>query len=430
MAERQWKLEVTDLGGRDTLHEAVVRAATWVSALEVGRRTIGEEGSIPAGASCQVAPDGIVTVFDVIGRRSYQLTPVSSADALAFAKASSAPPQAPVSAQPAPGSSAPPPPPPAAVAQSTPRTDSPRPSSPPTEAIAEAVTLVNHRDQEPTETNPLTFRERMYAVTVPLHPGTAEQLAVKLLRRLQAELAGRRGAKFVHIAIFDHDWTDQPRRPPVVRLQWKDWRRTIDIEFPLEDATRTSERPGASSMPPAPTEDRLAIAFEASRDLLFMNSRAEALEFGIRLIDELIPSDAAAACLFDINTDEFRFVATSGMGAAKRHGQAVKSDQGLFGAAASLNERNLLQLADAHQDERFDPQADGISGLEIHAALYLPLMFEGRLLGMLQLLNGPAQGLFSEGDCEVLSYVGEQLSAFIAEVRSRPPGSPQQRSFA
>ncbi len=420
MAERQWKLEVTDLGGHDTLHEAVVRAATWVAALEFGRNTIGEEGGIPPGASCQVAPNGIVTVFDVIGRRSYQLTPVSEADALAFAKAPSELP---------PVHASPPPPPPTATRPRRERTDSPRPSSPPAHEVAEAVILMNHRDQEPSEANPLTFRERMYAVTVPLHPGTAEQLAIKLLRRVQAGLAGRRGAKFVHIAIFDHEWTDEPRRPPVVRLQWKDWRRTIDIEFPLEDATRTSERPGASSMPPAPTEDRIAIAFEASRDLLFLNNRAEALEFAIRLLDELIPSDAAAACLFDINTDEFRFVATSGMGATKRHGRAIQSDQGLFGAAASLKERNLLQLADAHKDERFDPEADGISGLEIHAALYLPLMFEGRLLGMLQLVNGPAQGLFSEGDCEVLSYVGEQLSAFIAEVRSRPPGAPQPQSF-
>ncbi len=418
MAQKQWKLEITELGGVDTLHQAVVRAATWVAALEEGRQSFGEEGGIPPGASCQVAPDGIVTVFDVIGRRSYQLTPVSEADAVAFAKEPSESPE-------------PPPTPPAAAAPpSRARTDSPHPSSPPADEVESSLTLVEHRDQEPSDANPLTFRERMYAVTVPLHPGTAEQLAIKLLRRLQSELAGRQGAKFVHLAIFDHDWTDQPRRPPVVRLQWKDWRRTIDIEFPLEDATRAPGQEGASSRPPAPTEDRLAAAFEACRDLLFLKNRAEAMEFAIRLLDELIPSDASAACLFDINTDEFRFVATGGMGAASRHGRAVKSDQGLFGAAASLNERSILQLGDAHKDERFDPAVDGISGLEIHSALYEPLIHEGRLLGMIQLVGGPARGFFGEGDCEVLNYVVEQLSAFVAQVRSRPPDTSAQESFA
>ncbi len=272
----------------------------------------------------------------------------------------------------------------------------------------------------------------MYAVPVSFETGTGEKLAIKLLRDLQKEIAKERGAKFVRIELFDHIWKSVPERPPVVRLEWKDWNESIDIEFPLEDETRDdetghSEAPRVSSVPPPPTEDRLAIAFEACHDLLFMKTRAEALEFAVHLLEELVPSEATAAFLFDINTDQFRIVAARGAGAKARHGQGIPCSSGILAAASELAEHAVLVLADAAADPRYDENIDGVPGLDVRALLYRPLIHRGRMFGVLQLANGALRGMFTEADCEVVDYITQQLSAFVARGASMPNAAAVKR---
>src|SRR5690606_1899619 len=93
---------------------------------------------------------------------------------------------------------------------------------------------------------------------------------------------------------------------------------------------------------PASPDDRLASAFEALQDLFFLSTPLEGLEFVVRLLDDLIPCEAASACLYDINTDEFRFVALTGPGADERRGEGVPRLVGLFGAASLCAGEALL----------------------------------------------------------------------------------------
>jgi len=260
----------------------------------------------------------------------------------------------------------------------------------------------------------------MYAVPVPLQTGTGEKLATKLLRREQEDLLQERGAKYIRIELFDHIWKGTPDRPPVVRIEWKDWSKSIDIEFPLENEAQQSEAPKLSSLPPPPTEDRLAAAFEACHDLLFLSNRADALEFAVHLLEELVPSEATAAFLLDINTDELRIVAARGASASARRGQALPSSSGLLAAASRLAEHAVLVLADAPADPRYDERIDGVPGLDVRALLYRPLVHRGRLFGVLQLANGVTGRMFSEADCEVVDYVTQRLSAFVARGASLP----------
>jgi GAF domain-containing protein len=268
----------------------------------------------------------------------------------------------------------------------------------------------------------------MFAVPVPFETGTGEKLATQLLRRVQDEIARERGAKFVRIEVFDHLWKGSPDHPPVVRLEWKDWQGTIDIEFPLEDYARESEAPRISSVPAPPTEDRLAAAFEACHDLLFMKNRAEALEFAAHLLEELVPSEATAAFLLDINTDQFRVVAARGAGAKSRQGQGLPTHAGLLAAASELADNAVLVLADAAADPRFDEHVDGIPGLDVRALLYRPLVHRGRMFGVLQLAKSASRGMFTESDCEVVNYITQQVSAFVARGASVPNGQALDRS--
>ncbi|MBW1755390.1 MAG: GAF domain-containing protein [Deltaproteobacteria bacterium] len=434
MATKYWKVEISRLGASDPLFLGTVEAATWPAALQAGRAKIGESGGVPAGASCNVNPNGTVTIQDSLERRRYQIVPA----------AAPAPPpgtkrpvpsrpemQAPVAPAPTPATAtngsarkSTPPPSPEAVRQR--RASVPRPTSPPPATVENKLILLASRDEKPTISSPIHFRERMYAVPVPLQPGTGEKLATKLLRRAQEEISRERGAKFIRIELFDHIWKASPDHSPVVRIEWKDWNKSIEIEFPLEEDTRHSEAPRVSSVPPPPTEDRLAVAFEACHDLLFLKNRAEALEFAVHLLEELVPSEATAAFLLDINTDEFRVVAARGTGARARQGQALPSSSGLLAAASTLAEHAVLVLADAAADPRYDEHIDGVPGLDVRALLYRPLIHRGRMFGVLQLANGVGREMFTESDCEVVDYVTQQLSVFVARGASLPKAAAAQ----
>lgn len=415
------------------MFEGTVQASTWLGALQAGRHRLGEEGGIPPGASCHVAPDGVVTIQDAVHRRRYLLVP-SSEPAPApididIDIGSTQPPTpgpAPqrfrrVSPRPARARdlevSVPPPPPVAALRR---RKRPPAPSSPPPDTVEGKLISLAARDEEPTRRSPIHFRERLYAVPSLANGGTAEKLATKLLRRAQKELSDVDGAKFIRIEVYNHIWQVSPQRPPVVRIEWKDWTRSIDIEFPLEDEARSRKKP-PSSGPPRTQEDRLAKAFEACHDLLFLHNRAEALSFAVHLLDDLIGCEASAAALLDMNTDKFRVVSAKGAGAERRQGQGLPSNTGLLSAASSLSEHSMLTLANAKGDPRFDERVDGVPGLDVRALLYRPLVRRGRLYGMLQLANGAARKMFSQADCEIVDYVAEQLSSFVARGNSRPP---------
>ncbi len=430
MATKYWKVEISRLGASDPLFLGIVEAATWPAALKAGRTELGESGGVPAGASCNVNPNGTVTIQDGRERRRYQILPASepapppgTKRPVASVPEMPAPMPVPVSAPvpvpvPVTAPAVAPIPAPTSLAATKART--PRPSAPPPDTVENKLILLAAREETPNASSPIHFRERMYAVPVPFEAGTGEKLATKLLRRVQQEIKEARGPKFVRIELFDHIWKTAPAQPAVVRLEWKDWNTSIEIEFPLEDETRHSEAPRISSVPPPPTEDRLGAAFEACHDLLFLKNRAEALEFAVHLLEELVPSDASAAFLLDVNTDEFRLVAARGTGAHARQGKAFPSSAGLLGAASGLAEHAVLVLADAAADPRYDENIDGVPGLDTRPLLYRPLVHKGRLFGLLQLARGITGEMFTEADCEVVDYVTQQLSIFVAKGASMP----------
>ncbi len=169
-----------------------------------------------------------------------------------------------------------------------------------------------------------------------------------------------------------------------------------------------------------PTGDqdrRLAVAFEASQDLYFLATPVEGLEFAVKLLSDLVPSEAASACIYDINTDEFRFVALSGPGATERRAEAVPSSEGLL-AAAVRSGKDTFIATDVENDPRYDPAVDGRVGLSVETLAYLPLQKGDNLLGLLQLINRKGRPNFSEADMAVAGYLASQLAEFLQSKRA------------
>lgn len=183
--------------------------------------------------------------------------------------------------------------------------------------------------------------------------------------------------------------------------------------------TGSSSFPAASSTrePTGEVDHRLAAAFEAMPELYFLSTPVAGLEFTIELLTTLVACEAVSGCLYDINTDEFRFVALSGAGAAARRASAVASQAGLFGVAKRAPAEALV-VAKPADDTRFDPQVDGREGLEVRSLVYLPVRFGGQLLGMLQLINRTKDVGFTPADVSVLTYVSTQLAEFLLSRRT------------
>jgi len=119
-----------------------------------------------------------------------------------------------------------------------------------------AVKLLSGREQEPTESSPLTYRE--YAFALPA--GTTEQVAADVLRAqlrlVEANMGAVKQGKLVNLAAFDIEFTGKPPRPPLAALTWKDWKGDPVIQFP--------RRAGQPSKQPRPPSANTAAAAPAS----------------------------------------------------------------------------------------------------------------------------------------------------------------------
>ena len=419
---KKWRLVVTPLSGTTSLHQLEVEAPNWMGALREARKEMGEDGGLPVGASCAVAPDGTVTILDSESRRKFLLTPGPTPGAAAK----------PPEAAPAPSSKngqTPAPSPGKRREFHTISYEAPRKPALAAATAAAAATAVAAgggpagarpnlevlftRDEEPGADNPLTYRERAYLIPKGTSVGEAEAALRFTLADLQGQLEATPRGKFINLAAFDHRWVDQPQRPPLVVLEWRDWRGEPAVDYPA--AERASAAPAVRAEP----DDRLASVFEALHELAHLRTPAEGLEFIVRLLETTVPAEAIAAALYDINTDELRFVALTGPGADGLRGTAIPRNQGLFGrAGAGRAEHTSLVIRRVAEEPDYAASSDGRPGLEARNMLLRPVVHEARLLAMLQLINRTT-GSFSAPDVHLVNYTADRLAEFLRDARAR-----------
>ena len=403
VTSKKWRLRVTPLSSTTPLHQLEVEAPNWMGALREARRELGEDGGLPTGASCAVAPDGTVTILDSESRRKFLLIPSTASARLADGPAYASPP--PKKRNDTVGYD---------LVQAA-QQSAARPSTAPlaSKDANRELELLFTRDEEPSAENPLTYRERAYLIPNGMNVSDAEARLRFVLADLQRQLAQIARGKLVNLAAFDHRFVDQPQRPPLVVLEWRDWRGEAAVDYP---AAEQQAGRGAARVHAEP-DDRLASVFEALHELPHMRTPLEALDFVVKLLSTTVPAAALSGCLYDINTDELRFVAVTGPGAEERRGTALRRSQGVFGRAARADNHALV-VADMADAPDYDAEVDGRPGLDVQNMLLRPVVHEGRLLGMLQLINRTT-GAFSAPDLHLVNYTADRLGEFLHAARTR-----------
>ncbi|MFO0667771.1 MAG: hypothetical protein U0174_27710 [Polyangiaceae bacterium] len=178
-------------------------------------------------------------------------------------KTEPAPAAAPPAPAPAPAAAAPPAPKAASVVPSVPKAAGgpPRPqassaASPKPAKSRWNATLLYKRELEPSSDSPLTYRELAYALPIGTDENEAERFAREQLALVRESIPSDRRGSFVNIAVFDEIFTGKPTVPPLVVLQWKDWKGDPFIQhprrapIPLPAALGSMRPPVAMSMPP------------------------------------------------------------------------------------------------------------------------------------------------------------------------------------
>ncbi|MCC6215441.1 MAG: GAF domain-containing protein [Polyangiaceae bacterium] len=123
-------------------------------------------------------------------------------------------------------------------------------SARPTQVSAEtpdapAFTVVRKREEEPTASQPITYREYAYAVDPATPLDAARVLLWARFREVEAAIAAKPSGKFVQLAVFDHVFERKPQRAPLITLAWKDWRGEPVVQVPSM---------GRSEPPPSSTD--------------------------------------------------------------------------------------------------------------------------------------------------------------------------------
>jgi diguanylate cyclase (GGDEF)-like protein len=164
------------------------------------------------------------------------------------------------------------------------------------------------------------------------------------------------------------------------------------------------------------TVDELAILNEIGKALTSSLDTGEVMHVILAKVSELLKPRNWSVLLKDENTGELFFHAAVGTGSDQLLGLRVNPGEGIAGWVSQHN-KGLL-VPDVHKDDRFSARFDAATRFHTSSILAVPLAFKGRMLGVIELVNGAGDNAFKEEDLKILSTVGEFAAIAIENARN------------
>jgi hypothetical protein len=280
---------------------------------------------------------------------------------------------------------------------------------------------------------------------------------------VKAVMSSMPPGKLVDLALFDHDYDDRPKSPPLLTLRWREWRAEPELTFyPLSEHPATSveeaealqrgERPShrersgngeapardaapaprsseeeapqrkrASRIPPRPSqppgprttgEALIGDMFEGISDLHYLNDAIEGADFVLMLALEKVPSEIGLVSLFDIDKREFVVVRQTG-GFRNALLLRLAADSELAKRVMEAAEGEAVIVSDlAKEPELRDARWKKI-GTQPRSLVCASVRRAGRYLGLLELANPHDGKAYDEDDGHALAYLGSQFADFV-----------------
>jgi adenylate cyclase len=160
-------------------------------------------------------------------------------------------------------------------------------------------------------------------------------------------------------------------------------------------------------------------------ELAAMNNVAMALtsvrdikELLARILDksrEVMGAEAGSLLLLDKETGKLQFEVARGTATGAVKPLTVKLGQGITGHVAQTGQP--ICIADAYKDPRFDPTFDSQTGYKTRSILAVPIVLNGEIGGVLEVINKLNRESFDENDLRLFLSFASSAGAALENAR-------------
>lgn len=132
----------------------------------------------------------------------------------------------------------------------------------------------------------------------------------------------------------------------------------------------------------------------------------------MEMIKDIMGTETSTLLLFDEASNELVFkVALGDAGEELMEKYRVQIGQGIAGWVAQ-NRKSVI-VNDAYQDSRFDPRYDKSTGFVTRSIICSPLLFKGKLIGVIQAINRVSGKGFDENDMNLFRIFSNQAALAV-----------------
>jgi GAF domain-containing protein len=149
-----------------------------------------------------------------------------------------------------------------------------------------------------------------------------------------------------------------------------------------------------------------------NRAQMFSTS-SELLEMIMDILDialEAVDSENGSILLLDEESDELVFIAVKGIRQVELTDFRIPGGSGIAGWVKTNMKSALVQ--DVRKDDRWISAVDQSIGFHTQSIMAVPLIFEERILGVMEIVNSLREDLFTDTDLSLLELVA-RLASFV-----------------
>lgn len=133
-------------------------------------------------------------------------------------------------------------------------------------------------------------------------------------------------------------------------------------------------------------------------------------------LSRLLKAQAWSLLLLDAESGELAFEIAVSPAAERLKGMRLARGQGIAGWVAE-NGKPLL-IPDVRIDVRFSDTVDRASSFVTRAVVCAPIKSRDCVLGVIELVNGPGEGIFTPADLQILSTIADYAAIAIENARN------------
>ncbi len=164
------------------------------------------------------------------------------------------------------------------------------------------------------------------------------------------------------------------------------------------------------------TVDELRAFAEIGKMLTSTLDIREVLSRLMEKVGELLRPTNWSLLLAEEGTDDLVFEFAEGPGAERLAGLRVGGKEGIVGWVASRGE--ALLVPDVSLDDRFSARFDRETLFTTRSIVAVPMRIKGRTVGVIELVNGPAQPAFAPSDLRMLASIADFAAIALENARN------------